>query len=433
MRLPILCLALVSLAAASAAGQDALPPELKESLRRFRETLRQEAAAPSAQNAADALTPETLLIRDSDTFIPPESITALQAAADLASLDYALRKGYVGANFVDRGIFDAALSGIAKLKPAGTVSPTELCERLADVLWTIPDRHLGVGIVGRMDAGTAARVAKEEVARVGRNSARPGRTPWDVTTVAVAGKTVSVISIPEFPPAKDAAWNGFIETARAALAGAPAVIIDVRGNSGGDNEKGLELIGILYGQEPPAILKKRVYSQTPETMALIANNYKLKMKRLKDKGEEVPDFYRKALSDALSKLDSAKRGGLPAQRTDEFKARPALDASRLFAGRIHILADRATGSSGETMVQSLLEHPRATFVGENTAGALNFGNVGYLVLQHSQIYIALASDYWLHANGRQDWEKTGIPPKLRVASGKDAIEASKELLARELQ
>ena len=64
---------------------------------------------------------------------------------------------------------------------------------------------------------------------------------------------VPVFAITSFPSHEDPAWNGFLDAVRRESASAPALVLDLRGNGGGDDTTGRAVAKLLYGADPPAI------------------------------------------------------------------------------------------------------------------------------------------------------------------------------------
>ena len=62
-------------------------------------------------------------------------------------------------------------------------------------------------------------------------------------------------------------------------------------------------------------------------------------------------------------------------------------------------------------------------VGENTAGFIHFGNLGFFILPYSRMRGEIASTFNAYRDERFV-EVSGIEPHLRVSSGKDAFETA---------
>jgi len=375
---------------------------------------------------------EQMLLRDTDSLVPLAAITKAQLQEDLILLRYALTHGYAGRDHIAPGAFQAALSSIAALgESVGAALPTsELLERLTDILWPLPDSHLLVGVAGKRDLGTARRLSLIK-AGVGPNLCQRTDRPWEVGSVSVSGRDIPFIAFGAFPYHESPVWKGFPEAyAKVLKASPPAIILDFRGNEGGDNTWGMRLAQELFGQDIPPAVKARHFSQTPATFALSANNWKLEILMARKKGRTPEAYAQKNLDYLLTKLSEARRGRLPPERVERWD-QPRPDLAKMYQGLVVLLADRQSGSSGESLIPVLRPLPRMSFVGENTWGAIEYGDVGGIWMHNSQIFVSMATDYWEHWDGRGH-EKTGWEPDLRLASGQDALDAAKGLIADHL-
>ena len=74
-----------------------------------------------------------------------------------------------------------------------------------------------------------------------------------------------------------------------------AVIVDLRQNEGGDDTMGIHMASIFYGQDVPDQTDVIIKSQTPETLALLVNNYKIKKIRAEKRNKEIPEYIKKRL------------------------------------------------------------------------------------------------------------------------------------------
>jgi C-terminal processing protease CtpA/Prc len=82
-------------------------------------------------------------------------------------------------------------------------------------------------------------------------------------------KKVLYISITRFPPHEDKIWEGLLNAVTSQLKLSDAVVIDMRGNGGGDDTIGMELAKIMFGHEFEYPVQRQYISQTPETFAPI--------------------------------------------------------------------------------------------------------------------------------------------------------------------
>jgi C-terminal processing protease CtpA/Prc len=100
-------------------------------------------------------------------------------------------------------------------------------------------------------------------------------------------------------------------------------------------------------------------------------------------------------------------------------------------GPVAVLVDAACGSSCENAVH-LFRKVGATIVGENTAGAIHFGQAGRLVLPNSKTVIVVATQYVRYDDG-SFLEKVGFSPDVPVAPETDAMDVALEWVTQALQ
>lgn len=85
--------------------------------------------------------------------------------------------------------------------------------------------------------------------------------------------TALLISITSFYQSTSPAWNGFLEKVKGLLPQAQLVIIDMRGNGGGDDAKGFELSTLLAGNPLKHPYGPQWNSYRPETYQLFVNTF----------------------------------------------------------------------------------------------------------------------------------------------------------------
>ena len=81
--------------------------------------------------------------------------------------------------------------------------------------------------------------------------------------------------------------------------------------------------------------------------------------------------------------------------------------------------DAKCGSSCESTIDGFESHPYAKTVGENTAGYIHFGNIGYIVLPNSKIEVQTPTHFNHYRDGRF-LEIVGLTPDIHVPKGEDA-------------
>jgi hypothetical protein len=341
----------------------------------------------------------------------PASLSSEMAIADVDLLLYAMREGYGGRRHVDAVKFQGAVLALEALKESPPPGAKALCDAVGEILAKVPDNHLRASLEGK---GCGSRPMLE--GHVGANQ-HPSDT-WHVETT----DQVVRISITRMPSHEEPLWNGFIDKVRTALPDARAVVIDARGNGGGDDTIAYQLAALLWGGDVPAP-SRQIVSQTPATFALAINDLVLRVRRLESKHEPVPEYLSRKLTEKRHGFDEARAGRLQPEIERPSQTGAPFDAAKGFDRPVYLLIDRACASSCESIVEVLERHPRFKTVGENTGGFVHFGNMGYAVLPRSGIVVQMATDFWRFDDGRYV-EQVGYAPKLRVAPGGDALAAA---------
>jgi hypothetical protein len=370
------------------------------------------ASKPSIQ-------PDDLLIKDTYSLTPQSTLSTQEANHDVEVILYTLKNGYGGRKYVDSVLFDSALKSIESLKnPSGEVSVAAFCEQIDDALLLIPDNHLSASMRGR--ACSTKRV--EPIGNVGKNVSAGSDLPWSFSTRKVGGKQIAILSISRFEKHEDVSWKGFLGAVAESKRSA-AIIIDLRGNPGGDDTMGFEMSERLFGGKTPSPIEFTAMSTTSAAFAGLANNWKLREIRLKRSGKGVPTYIQSRSKDRLAQLEKAERGEFAPEKIVRETDGQAFNPEKGFAKPIYILIDRACGSSCESTLETFEQHPYVTTVGENTFGDIHFAEAAIVVLPNSQIQVQFGTHYTKYKDGRFV-ERIGYGSKLRVKPGEDALETA---------
>jgi hypothetical protein len=335
------------------------------------------------------------------------AISAAEVHEDIEFLKSALIKSYAGPDFSRR------LSAI----PSISMSSQSLCDRLAAALEPVRDAHLSAGLEfsrcgTRLPSG-----------QVGTNLASEA---WRLEDVHRGGKHVDVLAIPAFWPRFDERWDGFLDAVKSLRTKGRPFIIDLRGNSGGDDSMGFEMARILLGLPDnvnlPTPVESRHFRQTPEAFAVLSNTWAYSILRARARGQTVPVYMTQRRDEILSWKERAKRGEFPAEYIERLPEQP-VDERLMFREKVYVLVDRACGSSCETTLQVLEKLPGRRLIGENSMGAVEYGETGRVVLPNSRVSVTLST---MHARFRdhRHIEKTGYAPAVRVPAGRDALDAA---------
>ncbi|MBK8256000.1 MAG: hypothetical protein IPK82_25450 [Polyangiaceae bacterium] len=351
--------------------------------------------------------------------VPPAALTKQAVSTDIDRLLFALDRGYGGRGFVAESAWKAMVSGLEKLRNRAA-SPSELCDHIADALWELPDAHLSSrrrleGAKASTKCGTLYKAAKRSPS-VGKNLTPP-ETVWSFGALSSGYISVGVFSIQSFPLHEDPAWKRF-EKFVAEIPKFDGVVVDLRGNSGGDDSRGYELAEKLFDGKVQNGAVRTHERQTPETLTLALNTV-TSMSRADD-GSTSP-FLAQRVADAQKVRDEAAAHPKPEWKVTPAPALPK-PGPNAFKGPIAVLVDADCASSCESTLEVLRLHPNARVFGERTAGFIHFGNIGKLVLPESQIEVNIPTKYEEYPGGKL-FDKTGFEPD-EATPGKDAFDVA---------
>ena len=176
-------------------------------------------------------------------------------------------------------------------------------------------------------------------------------------------------------------WDSILQRFKALSPTWDKVIVDFRGNTGGDGFQTRELAETLYSGKVPYCLQS-VKRKTKENQ----------------------------LREELSRP-------IPEQPLWDKKAHPFRGDDKK---RIFVLTDKETGSAAEAIVPMLKNHPKVQFVGENTCGCCQYGGVRPVALPCGG-RINLGSIYREYEDGMI--ECVGHKPDIRC-EGMDAMQVA---------
>ena len=183
-----------------------------------------------------------------------------------------------------------------------------------------------------------------------------------------------------------------------------AVIIDMRGNSGGDSRTTDTIAKTIYGNPVP-YCKTMQWRNTPEAKYVLISRKNKQYKDLTDRQRE---------HDIVDKIYAT------AHQRKMIDMSPSIypfNPQKGFNKPVYILIDRHTASSGEGILTQLRGHPLMTSIGEYSAGCGQYGNMGSISLPNGST-LRLGTDYRTYDEG--DIEGIGRKPDV-LCSGKDAM------------
>lgn len=372
-------------------------------------------------------TSDDLIISDQSTVASlafPKSISFAQAAEDIDFLVFALSKGYGGREYAPEKSFSNAIQALRKI--SNVASLMEFHDQIDEALFLIPDNHLMAYYKGNV---SKKRRDQDEAAHVGANNIRNPEKVWETRVDRVGKKKVLYISIVRFPNDQSEIWKGFISSVYSKMKTSDSIIIDLRGNSGGDDAKGIELAQVLFGHPIEHPIKRQYRSQTPETLALAINGLKVEIMNMNYEAQKVPDYVINKLVRSKESYSLSLKGQLPTEfiRTDKGTGSRS-DPITGYKKPIYILMDRSCGSSCEFTIAAFEWHNHVKRVGENTSGTFHFSNAGMAILPNSKIKVKIPTQYSEYYD-RRFIERIGFEPDIKVSPGDDAYVITKKIIA----
>ena len=357
---------------------------------------------------------------------PVQRVEPEQARRDIEYVIFAPEQGYGGRKFLPAGVLAATIEKLRRIALSAPLSSNELCTRIDSVLVGVPDRHLMAKVVKGKGQSLCGEPRKALFApgQVGPNVRNASDDkPWGVVEKSVGGLSIPILSITRLPHPKDPGWAGFEEKLIELIYDAPTLIIDLRGNGGGDDTTMRTVAACLFGQDAPTAVEARIISKTPATMALWTNDNTFEMARYRRSGDTAPHWLVESRSQRFEQFQRAERGELTAEVEQPIEGGVPYNPQKGIRHPAYVLIDRQCASSCESLLELLETHPQIITVGENSGGYVHFGNIGMLVLPYSHVLVQLATDFWKFRDGRY-LEGTGFAPKLKVEPGKDALEVA---------
>ncbi len=344
-------------------------------------------------------------IWDGKTYSSPLYIEKWQAEEDINRLVYTLEKAYIGGDFLDDEVKNAVQS-LKKIPLNNSIEVSIFYEYISKVFDNISDLHANA---------TFDAVCNIKNQRYSNNK-NVGHLPWLVSLEKVDNDTsVLLIAITRFLDPSSHLWDGFLSSVEEKLPAASGVILDLRGNSGGNDCMGRKLADLLYGSsEWSWHVSKILFNNKSITLIMHANKIKELiecMKKTEANTDNLQKYYDNLVSQAIE-VGEQKSSKKYIER--EF-SRSTINIEHIPKKPIFILMDMNCGSSGENMIDFLEDHPYALKIGENSAGAIHFGNVGFFLLPYSKIKISLGSQFKLYDDMRI-LEGKGIAPDYFITS-----------------
>lgn len=224
------------------------------------------------------------------------------------------------------------------------------------------------------------------------------------------GEKIGIISLSCCPQPNDLGCNlkDFIQTFENNMKNWDYVILDVRGNRGGNSFIISEISNRLYGNTV-GFCSSQSLRMTPEAKYL----HKIKFSNPQDT---------KKLYEIYSQIKTPYYV-MPCKEETQFNAQKG------FNKPVYIITDRRTSSSAE-YVCGLYKHPKVKFIGENTCGCGEFGDTVHLRLPCGSI---LQMGVWRYNIRCRIKEGIGWSPTHPTTREKDAFFECLEMIKKDYE
>lgn len=315
---------------------------------------------------------------------PTTQLSADEVKHDISVLARYLIRVYVGWPVHNDIVKRKVLKHLTKAyNSAHDMTAGELFDTIQGAIEYIPDNHISM-FFNRMRAKTKSKRVHKDV---GNNFAgtQPIKTELRNDGIAVIGFT-SMLKTDEFR-------DTILDFQNTVLPKSTALIIDLRGNGGGNSFYSDKFAYFLCGKHIDSV--KKIYVRTtPEAQKVQQEGY--------------PDA-------PWAKFCASEKLQLWAKGKD-FK----IDKQRAYMKPIYILADEHTGSSAEMFLLRMLHHPMVTIIGDNSRGMEVYGNMARGFLPHSKITVFVGMNYRILEH--DNFELHGYKPNIKCYDGTDALD-----------
>lgn len=368
-----------------------------------------------------------LLMSSVDSLNPKSNLAIVEQQMDIDAILHALENGYGGKNFLPKNEYASLVASLNNLRSESVagISSQVFCVKIQRMMDLVSDNHLGITSNG----WTCGKKYPE--AHVGNNILGDGEIPWAILKRNINNREIPILAISKFPSSSYSVWNGFLESVKSLLAYSD-IIIDLRGNPGGDDSKGKQMANIFYGLpelgQGPSPVEKLITRNTPAATVSFVNYRLIQMYYLKQQGKPVPPELFRLYQESLKFYQLSLSGGTVPEEAFVVPS-VVLDASKIYSGNIYVLIDRHCGSACETTLQALEAFPKLITVGENTTGVVTYLNAGLIFLKNSSLVMAMPSRASVFKDGRVV-EKIGYAPQIPIAAGRDALDELLSILGR---
>jgi hypothetical protein len=366
--------------------------------------------------------PRSLRIADGDFDREPRTVTAAEAIEDLDQADYAFAQAYAGVDgHPPAPARDAIARTAARIRARAAWRPDALARLLRDVFTTpAPDGHLAFGHSGRSPLRLTPVAWRQPATPVLDPRAGTDRAPVELTREG----GVPVLAIHTFDSAAAPALEALPGIA-GELRRAPAFVVDLRGNPGGNYLYAERFVLALTDATLLRLDEREVVSVAAAEGR--ANSVRRRLARGDVPEQAVPRF-REQL-DILERSAGALRahGAARAEietRGDSVRGR----AAGPLLSRAVLLVDGGCASACEMLLALARQIPGVLVAGQNTRGGMSVGELALFQLARSGVTVSLGTRAFRDPLGDFD-EARGFAPDVWLDGG-DALARAAALALR---
>lgn len=309
-------------------------------------------------------------------------MTANEVRYDISVLARIIIRGYVGWPVHNDIVKRKVLVCLMKLyKSAHDMRVGQFADSIEKITNYIPDNHLSI-------AGTRISTKRKPI-DVGKNIA--GNKSF-YTELREDG--VAVIAFPRMLSTEEdkVQQDNFIQEY---LGKSSALVVDLRGNGGGNNKNSDELAEYLCGTYVDNA-KQTFVRTTPEA------------RKIQQEYKPWAEWANLPESEKLLLFEKGKN----------FK----INKQKAYMKPIYILTDWRTGSSAEMFLLRMLHHPMVTVVGDNSRGMEVFGDMAQTYLPISKLIIRTGMQYRILEY--DNFELHGFKPNIKCKNGTNAFDVA---------
>ncbi len=318
--------------------------------------------------------------------VPDGILSVDDVRRDVAIFARLLIRVYVGWPVHDEIVKRRILKHLINIyNDAHEMSADDFFKLLKPVVADVPDNHISIRF-GTVKFGTKY---KKPYKNVGKNIAGDKTVRGEMRNdgVAVIGFSAMLKS--------DEFKNAIVDFGKNILPKSNALIIDLRGNTGGASWYSSLFAEHLCGAWIDSF--KTIYCRTNRD----SKNF-LSVVYPAAPWAKLPE------SEELVVLETGKNY--------------TVDINKAYMKPIYILTDRQTASSAELFLLRMIHHPCVVVVGDNSSGTEAFGEVGHSLLPNSQIKISIGMKYRVLT--QENFELNGVTPHIKCPENTDALDVA---------